>query len=69
MKTIAAYTGPTPKTGYVGFINIARQDDVVVVTVRPHSVSASEPVSTSIPIADAVDLFSIVLSKLDAPND
>lgn len=53
MTTLAAYTGPSPETGYVGYINFSLRGGEVVVTVRPESADGSGTANISIPIEDA----------------
>jgi len=64
MTTLAAYTGPTPASGYVGYVNISLRDDQVVVTVRPESPDGSGTVSTSIPVKAARTFLTEALAAL-----
>lgn len=52
-----AYTGPTPPTGYVGYVNIQETDAGIKFTVRSEG---ENPVTASyeIPISDAVHLLA-----------
>ena len=63
--TLAAYTGPSPATGYVGYINIRRVEAGICITVRPESADGSGTVSLIIPEHEAVTLFDIARSALE----
>lgn len=62
--TIAAYTGPSPAIGYVGYINISRVETGIRITVRPESADGSGTVSLILPDDEAVKLFDIARAAL-----
>lgn len=62
---VEAWTGPTPEKGYVGYINIARDGDAVLVRLRPESFPDCAPtVELRIPRDDAFNLFMTVVRHL-----
>jgi hypothetical protein len=63
---LAAYTGPTPSTGYVGYVNISLAEDDVVVTVRPESKDGGGAAVTSIPVVEALPMLEHVVCQLKA---
>ena len=62
--TLAAYTGPTPPTGYVGYVNLTEVDNGVRITVRPESADGMETATLVIPKDAAVQLLSEALEAL-----
>lgn len=62
--TLAAYTGPTPETGYVGYINFSRVEGGVRITVRPETSDGSGTVSLIIPEKAVKELCMEVSAKL-----
>ena len=69
-KTLAAYTGPTPATGYVGYVNLSLIHGQVRITVRPETTDGSGPAEVTIPANAAIVLCRDVLEALgDQPHD
>lgn len=62
MTTLAAYTGPSPATGYVGYINFTQKGDVVVATIRPESATGGGIATLEIPLEEAVKLAQSILA-------
>lgn len=62
--TLSAYTGPSPETGYVGYVNFTRKGDQVTITVRPKSADGSGTVELLIPVHAAMVLCSEVVEAL-----
>lgn len=56
-----AYTGPTPKSGYVGYINIQETDTGVRFTVRSEGENPTTA-SYEIDIGSAIELLDKALS-------
>ena len=65
-KYLSAYTGPTPATGYVGYVNLTLKDDQVIFTVRPESERGEPTVCHPIPATDAIALLETALAELKA---
>lgn len=65
MTTLTAYTGPTPDTGYVGYLNVSRSDECVTVTVRPESDDGSGTACVTIPVEAAKTSFAEALAGLE----
>ncbi len=63
-KYLGAYTGPTPPTGYVGYVNISLSDAGVVFTVRPESELGCGTAATTVPVKDAILMLETVLRHL-----
>lgn len=64
MTTLAAYTGPTPATGYVGYINFSLCEGGVRVTVRPESADGAGTASHVMPAAEAEAMLVAALDAL-----
>lgn len=65
--TLAAYTGPTPPTGYVGYVNLSRVESGVRITVRPESADGSGTAELVIPECAAVALLAEASAALHPP--
>lgn len=64
MTTLAAYTGPTPDVGYVGYLNVGLGDKGVIITVRPESADGSGSARVTIPVDAAKVAFEEALAAL-----
>jgi len=62
--TLAAYTGPTPPTGYVGYVNLTLRDGAVVFTVRSQNADGSGTASYGVPIEGARAMLQHALRQL-----
>lgn len=69
MITLAAYTGPTPPTGYVGYVNLSLGEDGVCITVRPESADGSGTACHTIPVTEAVAMLEEALTALRAQGE
>lgn len=67
MTCLSAYTGPTPATGYVGYVNFSLTDHGVRITVRPESRDGSGTAILTIPVDAARKLFASTLDELITP--
>ena len=65
MTTLAAYTGPTPVTGYVGYVNLSLCDDGVQITVRSESVDGKGAACHTIPVENARAMLFAAIAALD----
>ena len=65
MTTLSAYTGQTPATGYVGYVNFTQDGDQVRITVRPESADGSGTVVLSVPATEFRRMCVDALSSLD----
>lgn len=64
MTHLSAYTGPSPATGYVGYVNFTLTVEGVRITVRPESERGDQTVALTIPFEAARALFSDALDEL-----
>lgn len=69
-ECLAAFTPATPTTGYVGYVNISREVDTVIITVRPESADGSGTAVLRLPVSEARTLFDAARQALGAtPHD
>ena len=63
-----AYTGPSPATGYVGYVNLALIDGELVFTVRPESTDCSGTATHQVPVVEARQLLMSALDMIDTAS-
>ena len=62
--TLAAYTPPSPPTGYVSYVNISLCDEGVRITVRPESADGGGTASMTLPVEEAERLLEAAVAAL-----
>ena len=68
-ECLAAFTPATPPTGYVSYVNISRDGDEVIITVRPESADGSGAAAMRLPVGEAQTLFETARAALGVqPN-
>ena len=63
-RTLAAYTGPSPAKGYVGYINFTQLGEMVRITIRPESLDGAGSVELLIPKDAAMNVCMEVAAEL-----
>ena len=69
MTYLAAYTGPTPETGYVGYVNLSLRDGAVVFTVRSEGLHADQMGCYAVPLDEARKLLYGALLAIEHRKD